>query len=178
VHEFTALGSIVEDPDFAGDKTNCVVAEGALLLDTRGDFDDVDDVDEIAVWDAIGGVHASGTYAFSDYLDLGAVQRCRLTSIIASQVFNVFDDFDQRTGDVDDWPSWDGDMSGEEADARLMVRATQDDPAGTPTWTEWQRLDSAEFQARAFDFRLDLTSSDDSFSISISSLSVVAEEVV
>lgn len=178
IHQFTPLGSLVEDPDFVGVKTNVIALDGTLQLDGVGDFDSVPNVDAMATVDWLGGVVSTGSYAFSEPLDLLTSRRCRITGTVASQIFNIFDQIDLRTGDVDDWPSWDGDMSGDEADARLMVRATQDDPGGTPTWTTWQRLDSAEFEARGFEFRLDIASTDDSFSIFISTLSVVAEEVV
>ena len=62
--------------------------------------------------------------------------------------------------------------------AVLRVRATQNDPnGGSPTWTDWQRLDSAEFDARGFDFELDLKREDQSYSIRVSGLDVLAEQV-
>ena len=110
-------------------------------------------------------------------MDLGSVKRCRLTSAITAQVLNVYDDFDARDGEVDDWPDWDGAIAGNESDAILMVRSTSDNPSGSPTWSDWQRLDSADFYARGFQFRLDLVSSDPSYSVAVSALSVVAEGV-
>jgi len=182
VHQFQTLagGSLVEDPGFAGTKTNVVVVDSVLRLDDSGDFDSVPDVDAIVSWDWLGGVVSAGSYLCANRIDLGSVKRCRLTGTIESQVLNVFEQLDSRTGDVDDWPAWDGAMTGDEADARLMVRATQGDPNGMlPTWGPWQRLDSAEFSARGFDYpRLDMASTDDSFTIQISALAIVAEEVV
>lgn len=178
-HTFTTLagGSLVEAPAFAGTATNCFVSDSELVLGGAGTFDSVPDVDALLSWDFTGGVATAGSYAFASTMDLGSVKRCRLTSAMTAQIRDVFDDFDSRIGEVDDWPSWDGEVSGDEADAVVMVRATADNPSGSPTWGPWQRLDSADFQARGFQFRVDLVSTDPSFSIAISALSVVAEAV-
>lgn len=179
VLSFSTLGggSLVEDPAFSGTKTNCFVSDGELLLGAAGEFDDVADVDALLLWDYTGGVSATGSYLFSAPIDLGSVKKCRLTSAMRARTENIYDDFDSRTGEVDDWPDWDGAMNGNEADAVLMVRSTTGDPSGSPTWSEWQRLDSADFNARGFQFRLDLASTDPSFNIAISSLAVVAEGI-
>jgi len=170
-------GTLVEDPVFGGTKSGCFVSEGELLLGAAGEFDDVPDVDALLLWDYTGGVASTGSYLFSAPMDLGSVKKCRLTSAMRARVENIYDDFDSRTGEVDDWPDWDGAMTGNEADAVLMVRSTTGNPAGSPTWSDWQRLDSADFVARGFQFRLDLSSTDVSFNIAISSLAVVAEGI-
>ena len=158
---FTTVGSVVESPTFTGGKTYCSVSGGALYLD----------------WSPGVGVRPAGSYTFASRLDLGSVQKVRLTSLIQSEVLNVFDDFDSRDGDVDSWPSWDGESGSDEADARLWVRATDGDPNASPTWGPWQRLDVADFEKRGFEFRLDLESRDSSFSIYISTLSVAAQRL-
>ena len=176
---FTGLagGSLVEHPAFAGALTNCAINDGMLMLGDAGAFDDVADVDALVNFDYTAGAAASGSYAFHATMDLGSVKRCRLTSASEAQVLDVYDDFDSRDGEVDDWPDWDGAIEGDESDAILMVRSTSDNPAGSPTWSAWQRLDSADFFARAFQFRLDLVSTDPSYSVAVSALSVVAEGV-
>ena len=176
---FVALagGSAVEEPAFAGTLTSCFVESSALKLGGATAFDAVADVDALTLWDYTGGVSATGNYLFAASMDLGSVKKCRLTSGLTTQVVDVFDLFDSRTGLVDDWPSWDGAVTGGEADATLMTRSTQTNPAATPTWTEWQRLDSADFSARGFQFRLDLTSGDPAYNISVSALTVAAEGV-
>lgn len=178
VLSFSTLGSLVEDPAFAGTKTACSVADSLLVLDAAGDFDDVPDTDALVAWDWFGGVVSAGSYAFSAPLDLATVRRCRVTGTIAAQVLNIFDDVDSREGDVDEWASWDGPVTGNECDARLMVQATVDNPAsGAAAWSAWQRLDAADFNARGFRFRLDLASNDPSFTIKVSSLNAVAEVI-
>jgi hypothetical protein len=121
-----------------------------------------------------GGPAAS--YAFASVLDLGTVQSVRLTSALSSLVLNVTDDFDSRSGVVDEWAAWDGLVTGQEADAILMVQATSDNPASPgAVWSAWNRMDSAEYTARAFRARLDLYSYDSAFNIDVSALALVAE---
>jgi hypothetical protein len=61
---FVTVDDLVEDPGFAGVKTNCELASGALQLAT-GDFD-VADVDSLADWDSASStVVPAGTYAFA-----------------------------------------------------------------------------------------------------------------
>ena len=59
----------------------------------------------------------------------------------------------------------------------ILVCSTSDNPAGSPTWSAWNRLDSAEFNARAFQFEAILTSADPAYNIQISELSVTADQV-
>lgn len=178
VLSFSTLTSSVQDPTFGGAKTSMLVDSAVLELDAAGSFDSVPSVDALPSWDWYGGVVASGSYAFASKVDLATVRKCRATSAITSLVVNVFDDFDSRTDECDDWSSWDGSIRGEEADAVLMVRSTSDDPAsGAAAWSGWQRLDSADFNARGFDLRLDAVSFDTSFTIKISALAVVFEGI-
>lgn len=175
---FTELASVSEDPDWTGGKTNVVAISSALQLVGTGLFDDVADVDAIDNVDYLENtVETSGSYTFANTIDLGAVTRVRLTGLLDALVFSALDM-------IDDWPdidaraAIDGDVTGNEADARLWMRKTDTDPAGAPTWTAWQRLDSAEHEARAFEFRLDLESVASPYNIAVSEATVVVEEVV
>lgn len=174
--DLTTLQTVTEGPAFAGSRSGTYVDSGALALDSSGAFDDVTTVDDLPSWDFSGGVRSDGSYSFYTVVDLGSVKSVRLTPAIVAQVFDVFDSFDARQGDVDDWVSWDNVISGDEADAVLMVRKTADDPAGTPSWGPWVRLDAGEFSGRGFQFRLDLVSRNPNFNIRITDLSVAVEE--
>jgi hypothetical protein len=148
------VSTITQDPTFSGTKTNCTVSGGALsLTDTT----------------------LPGTYTFSSFMDLTTVQRVRLTSRIQAVVINPLDTIDSRTANIDTWTDFDG-TSSADADAIVFVRSTQTDPAGSPVWTAWNRLDSGEFVARGFQFKVELVSYDSTFNISISELSVKAEK--
>lgn len=176
IHTFTTLASRVEDPAFTGTCVNCVVDGGVLKLVSDYLFDSVSDVDALDDWDYYGGVATSGTYSFGN-VDLGAKTKARITSTISSLVFNALDEMDSWF-DVDSRPFWDGDVTGNEADAQLYVAYTDDNPSGSPTWSAWQRIEAGEYDARGFKFQLALMSNSEVHSISISQLRLVAEGVV
>jgi len=76
---------------------------------------------------------------------------------------NVLDLIDERTEPIDSWSDIDGAETGA-ADAAIWVRVTDDDPAGSPTWSEWQRLDVGEYKARALQAQVRMTSTDPAMS--------------
>lgn len=174
---FANVTSVPQHPTFAGTKTDTVVISSTLRLDSTGDVDAEADFDAIADLDRLGGFASEGSYAFSGGIDLLAVQGIRLTSHLLAIVEDTADEWDARTGLFDTWGAIDA-VFGGEADAWVEVRSTPDDPGGTPVWSDWRRLDSAEFRARAFQFRAQLRSTDAAFNIHISELSVSADEVV
>lgn len=173
---FANVDGLTEDPAFSGATTDTVVISSTLRLDSGGDVDAAADFDAIADLDGLGGVLASGSYNFAAGIDLGAVGRVRLTASMQAAVSNLLSNVDARAAEIDDWADFDG-VAGGEADAWVEVRQTDDDPAGTPSWGDWRRLDASEFEARAFEFRAQLRSSDPAFNIHVSELSVTADEV-
>jgi hypothetical protein len=156
IYALSVIATLTEDPTFGGSKTNCSVSGGVLsLTDTT----------------------LPGTYLFSSKMDLGSVKRVRLTAKLKAAVVNPTDLFDSRPGLFDDAEgSFDGDDTAS-ADAVVFVRSTQTDPNGSPTWTAWNRLDSGEFVARGFDFKVELVSYDSAFNIEISELEAEAAEL-
>jgi hypothetical protein len=173
---FANITSLTEDPTFSGTKTDCSVSGGVLKIDAAGIFDDIPDFDAAPNLDAYGGVLPSATYHFSGGIDLGSVQNVRITTRLKAQVANEFDLIDDRSADIDDWTSFDGDAAAD-ADAVVYARQTNDDPGGTPAWKDWNRLDSAEFSARAFEFKVEMTSIDPAYNIQISELSATVDQV-
>lgn len=177
----TALGwanvaALDEHPGFAGTCSGTLVDDGILKLGSGGDVDSVPDWDLIPDLDALGGVAASGSYLFSGGMDFGAVKAVRLTSRIKAIVVNQLDQIDSRTAPIDDWTDFDG-VAGGEADAWVECRVTADDPAGTPAWSDWRRVDQTEVSARAVQWRAQLRSYDPAFNINVAELSATADEV-
>lgn len=175
---YGAVDDLTEDPDFSGTKTNCAVAGGVLSLSGTGDFDDIADFDAVVDLDAFGGISDTGSYEFSAGIDLSTVQRVRVRSHVLATITNDLDQFDERTATVDEWESFDGDTAPGAGDAWVEMRATDDDPAGTPTWGAWERLDVSEFNNRAFEFRAQLRAYDPAYNVNISQLRVFVENVV
>jgi len=173
---FANVTSLTEHPNFTGPKTDVVLDGTAIKIAGLGLIDDEADIDSIADFDALGGVKSTGTYDFASGFDLTTVKRVRLTSSISAVSINPNDLIDERTALLDDWEDFDGTLQAS-SDCRVQVRTTDDDPSGSPTFGEFNNLDSAEFEARGFDFRAILTTDDPAFNTRVSQLSVVAEEI-
>lgn len=151
--EWSLLASRVEQPLFTGARTNCSVVSSKLALDAG---------------------HTSGSYAFSSTVDLGAAYAVKVTGVVDASVTlasNLWDSAEL----VDSPELWDGEFSGTEAGAVLMMRKTNDDPAGTPAWTAWTPLTVSEVSGRGFQFRLDLTSTNTDYGIEVSELAAIIE---
>jgi hypothetical protein len=124
-------------------------------------------------------VSPSGTYTFSVGFDFGVVQRARITGQLEAAVYNANDLIDSRLDNIDSWPDFDGTSGiGSGADCWLECRHTDDDPAGSPAWTEWKRLDAAEFECRGMQFRLQMVSDDSTINLQVDVLRVKADEVL
>ncbi|MEM9681624.1 MAG: host specificity factor TipJ family phage tail protein [Pseudomonadota bacterium] len=180
--QFANVGTVTEHPTFTGAKTDVVESGGILKLDSQGNFDSIADFDAIDNLDALGGLVESGVYDFAAGLDLAdtisAVKRVRLTSRVVANSVNELSLIDSRGDPIDEWEDFDGDVQGA-ADAQVWVRFTDDDPLSTaPDWSDWVRLDSGEFEARAFEFQARLSTTDSSHNINITELSVTAEEII
>lgn len=165
------------DPTFTGTYTDTVVTSSTLRLVSLGDIDSVADFDAIVDMDALGGITPSGLAWFTAGINLGSAQRVRLTPTLRAQVVNTLDQWDSRAGNLDSWASVDGVVGGE-ADAWFEYRFTETDPAGSPTYTAWVRLDSTEAYFWAAQFRVQLRSYDPAFNIHIDQLRVSADQVV
>ena len=155
--DFNVVQTITESPAFSGAKVNTVKDGNTLVLT------DVSNV-----------VATSGSYAFNTVPDLGAVYTSRVTANFVASGFVQTDVIDSRTALVDTWANWDGEPS-DKVIAQLEVRTTNTDPTATPTWTPWQPLVIGDFQARAFQFRVSITSTDSSRNIAISDLAVTID---
>lgn len=159
VHAFTNVDALEEAPSFLGDKTNVEIDGSGLRL-------------------TIGSPRVlEGEYLFAQGVDLETVSRVRLTTNIDVISYNITDNIDSRLSNIDTWEDFDGVLQ-VGSDARVFVRHTDDDPEGEPEWTAWERLDSAEFEARAFQFKASLTSEDEDYNILVNSLGITIDEIV
>ena len=159
----TVTSTITESPTWAG-SFSTTVKDGSTLKLT------VYSGDQVA---------SSGSYAFANQMDLGTKQRVRLVVSMLASVVNIADTIDVRSGNIDDWLDFDGTGGGGSGDAYVEVRSTDDAPTGSPSasWSAWNRLDASEQYARAFEFRVQLTSIDPSYNVVVSSLSIQAQKV-
>ena len=162
---FSTLDFLQADPGFVGLKTGLQVTGSNLTLATTT----ADGVTQVAAME--------GQYAFAAGLDLGAVKRVRLRSEIGVAALALNDRIDARTALMDTWADFDG-SAGAEIDVLFEIRETDDDPAASPNWGPWGRLDNHEIEARAVQARAYLSTKDASYTPIVSQLRLYADEVV
>tara|TARA_R100000234_G_scaffold112691_1_gene86576 strand:- start:1371 stop:4715 length:3345 start_codon:yes stop_codon:yes gene_type:complete len=103
--------------------------------------------------------NASGTYDFVDTLDLGATFSLVLKRHFQGVGFYTGDQFDNRTDNIDTWTDFDGSIANE-ANAKIAVRTTTDNPSSSPTYSSFNDFANGTFKGRGFQFRITLETSD------------------
>ena len=180
VEGFNAVANITEHPSFTGAKSDVVAAEDAegryLSLDTSVDFDSAsgDFDDTLGLFDGGGGnIAASGVYYFSNSIDLGAKYTSRVRPTFKVDYLDYVNDFDSATGNFDDREGdFDGDPNQfDTTSASIELRYTDDDPSGSPSWSDWQDFIVADISARAIEFRTVLKSKSSSATPAVRELS-------
>jgi hypothetical protein len=175
MEELNVVATLTEHPSFSGVKSNVEKADNKLLLiselfdSATGDFDDRPNN-----FDTVTTFESSGIYYFANNLDIGFKATCRLGYSFDSTRFNNADTFDLQST-LFDSTAGEFDTVGSDADdtsVTLELRHTDDDPSGTPTWTDWQSFSVSDITARAFEFRAILGSTTETSSPQISELSV------
>lgn len=174
---YASVDSLVEAPSFPGAKTNLIVDAGRLKLAGQGTIDSVPSFDAIASLDLLGGLHKEGTYFFSGAMIRGAIETLRLETEVGLIVQDETTTIDQRIGTIDTWPSFDG-SAGVRAEVSIYVRLTDDDPSGSPTWSNWVRLTVGEFSFRAAEFKAEIKTESQDHNVLLQTLSVFAKQVV
>ena len=157
---FTTTLTQVEHPTFSGVKTDCIVDSGQLR---------------------IAGLSLGATYDFSDVIDIGSVKRARVRvdAVTLRQVFGS-GSFDDLAGPLDVLPGlWD-DLTGAnvnfaDTNVKAFVSTTDDDPTGTPTWTNYTPLRVSDLSARAFRFRIALASDTSGITPALNELTAVVQ---
>ncbi|MGR9420672.1 host specificity factor TipJ family phage tail protein [Rhizobium leguminosarum] len=155
---FNAVESVNEVAPFAGTKSGTFYNGTALILDVGSDvfvLDDLFEVSDFFLPDDTSFL-SSGYYYFIDTVDLGDIYTTRLSAEINAHgesfstdyftlidVFSVVDFF----GDV-----------GSTWNVSVEISVTDDDPGGTPVWSDWATLVTGDVSARAFRFRALLVS--------------------
>jgi len=116
---------------------------------------------------------ATGTYDFGATLDLEGTFSLVLKRHFQSAGFYPSALFDSKTGLVDTWPTWDGDVA-DRVNAKLAVRTTTDNPSSSPTYTSFNEVANGTFKGRAFQFRATLETTDPAQNILIQELGYTA----
>ena len=175
VKNLNFVASSTQEPAFTGTKTDVVVVDDALILETAlfdsvsGDFDD-----GLGNFDGgAGTVLSSGTYDFDTYIDTGGIYSSRITATVNMErqdYVNLFDDasgnFDAREGLFDGANDTFGDVN-----VQLQIAKTDGDPV-SGTYSNFQKFNVGDYTGRAFKFRAVLISDDVEASPKVTGLSV------
>ena len=175
-----AVATSTQHPAFSGAKSGTVVVDNVLKLKSAINFDDLagNFDDAPGLFDGAGGnTGTSGTYDFDNYVDLGQVFTSRVTATVKVQRAEYVSLFDSREGLFDDAVgTFDGDVQAfDDTNVELQVAVTNDDPAGSPTYTDFAPFFVGDYKARAFKFRAKLTSTDEQASPEVTQLSVTID---
>ena len=168
VNNFNAIQTIIEHPTFAGTRDDTVVLVDTesqyLALDTvlqfdstTGNFDD-----QLGLFDGgQGTIEDEGLYYFYNSVDLGEKYTSRVYPIFKVDFLDYVNDFDSASGNFDDRAGdFDGDPNQfDVTSANLQLRHTDDDPSGSPSWSNWQDFIVADISARAMEFRVKMSCS-------------------
>jgi len=147
-----------EHSTFTGTKTGCSVVDDRLRITDPST------------------APTTATYDFSNYIDTGSVRVARCSTEVDNLRINdaatvTFDtltgNFDSLGGNFDDLT---GGSSFADTDVITFVSTTDDDPAGSPTWSAYKRFKSGDFSGRAFRFRVELQSTGDDVTPALSEL--------
>jgi hypothetical protein len=163
--ELPPLGTsqtITEDPTFGGTKTNCIVVSNQLEIDNTS------------------ASSPTATYLMqgqANYIDTGSARNARATGDVVFE--RLYDNgtllWDAIPQLFDTWPdnfdTWtDENAAFGDVNVLVYVRATSDDPAGTPIWGAWSLANGATVVGRAFEFKAELDSTNTNFTPSVISL--------
>lgn len=177
VLSMNAVATVTENPSWSGSKTNVVhdTTLGGIKLDSLTSIDSMTDpIDSWGFIDAIGGIVDTGEYVAAGSVDLGAVFTSRLTASMLTYAFDANDLIDSRLDPIDSWPDIDGGLV-TDAMATLMVRTTNDDPAGAPSWSAWAPFVVGDWTARAFQFKAVLQTAVANHNVVLKSMSVTVD---
>jgi len=146
-----------EDPSFSGSKTGCSVISGDLRITNPAT------------------APTTATYDFSNYIDTGSVNLCEVTMPMdVVRIDNNAPLWDSITGNWDNfagnWDDWTGAVQFTDTNVLQYISITNDDPAGTPTWSSYKQFKTGDFSGRAFRFRIELQSTSDDVTPSINEL--------
>jgi len=163
LESFTNTLTQTEDPTFSGAKTDCSVSSNNLIIT-----------------DVTGTAPFLATYEFSSYIDTGSVRRFRsridLANTRQDNSAGLWDDlpglFDNLPGNFDDFT---GAAQFDDTNVITYISTTNDDPAGAPTWTDYQKFRAGDYFARAVRFKIELTSTFQNVTPSISQLDAIVE---
>lgn len=151
-----------EATPFPGTGTNMIYsAEYDALVLSLGVF--IDDLATDGDFDALVSIDGesfagSGSYQFASTPDMGGVYDVNMRRYFVTRALLMNELIDSMVSDIDSWSDVFGATTEPDyVSAALYVRSTNDDPSGTPTWSDWVEFANATKRGRAFQFKTEAT---------------------
>ena len=123
-------------------------------------------------------VYPTGEYKLSlngnSPIDLGAIYDINIERRITAAGYTSASLWDSHTDLIDTWGKVDGSVN-DKVNVAMYVRATNNNPASSPTWGTWREFSNGIIRGRGFEFKIIAESYDVSQNIQISDLQVVIE---
>jgi len=152
---FNVVKTLIEDDQFAGQKTNCILENSSIILSKVN-----------------GNLNPIGVYNFADSVDLGGIFDSRLSvemiaggidyaSVISSWETLSSVDF-LNNADPDKWS------------VKIELRKSDQSPSAG-SWSDWHELKIGDIRARSYQFRAVLSSLDGFVTPAITKLRVVVD---
>jgi hypothetical protein len=174
VTSFNAVDLVDQNAPFLGVKDGTYFDGATLRLAILGDiFDNADFFSPGDFFLQSDGYPASGYYYFTESVDLGDIYTSRVSAKIdangewsSDDIFGL-DDFFIRSdlfGGI-----------GSAWDVTIEMSHTNDDPGGSPTWSDWTALVTGSVSARAYRFRALLQSTQPDITPIVSSMEVAVD---
>ena len=160
IQGFQIVDSIDEHPSFAGAKTDVLIVDNKLQLDTADLFDDgVGNFDDAAgLFDGGNGTVApSGTYEFDQIIDLGNVFTAQASYTLKMQQLSQTFGVTPVVGATD---------------VDIFVSTTNDDPNASPTWSAYRQFIKGSYTGRGFRFKAVLSTTQSNETPAIEELSI------
>ena len=180
LEELNVVETVSEDPSFAGVKSSVEIDDdGQLILQRQPLFDDATGLfdDRLGNFDDFDSYASSGTYYFANSVDLNGTFTSRLNYSLVSSRTDITATFDTADGLFESRGGFfDGEnITFDDTEVSLELRHTTDDPTGTPTWSNWQPFSISDITARAFEFRVMMTSTNPNATPVVEEVSVVVD---
>jgi len=120
----------------------------------------------------------TGEYIFANSVDLTQPYDVNLRKTLKASNFILNSLWDSRTDLIDSWGYIDavgGLTEATACNAAVYVRSTNDDPSGSPTWSDYKEFSNVLITGRAFQFKAILTSNDTNQNIAVTELGATLE---
>ena len=162
--ERLVVGTVDEHtPNFTGSKTNTIYDSS---------------IDALNLTVTSNTTATSGEYAFANSVDLTQPYDVNLRKTLKASNFILNSLWDSRTDLIDTWGYIDavgGTTEATKCNAAVYVRSTNDNPSGSPTWSDYKEFSNVLITGRAFQFKAILTSSDTNQNIAVTQLGATLE---